>query len=159
MLNVGLSVYRKEDWSKVTYIGVSLLWPRQAIRTTLNFKLLRADPDSRQHLGISLLIPVLQLITFFMKPFSFLHLWNWNLKEDFICSKLKRLVYSQKGQIFQVSKRISFNFVNLIRTQTSAQDNTKLENKRTVLMSTTSESKWNKNTHLKMCSLQNFQLF
>ena len=57
MLNVGLSVYRKEDWSKVTYIGVSLLWPRQAIRTTLNFKLLRADPDSRQHLGISQLIP------------------------------------------------------------------------------------------------------
>ena len=60
MLNVGLSVYRKEDWSKVTYIGVSLLCPRQAIRTTLNFKLLRADPDSRQHLGIALLIPVLQ---------------------------------------------------------------------------------------------------
>lgn len=101
MLNVGLSVYRKEDWSKVTYIGVSLLWPRQAIRTTLNFRVLRADPDSRQHLGISLLIPVLQLITFFMKPFSFLHLWNWNLKEDFICSKLKDWYTHRKVKFFR----------------------------------------------------------
>lgn len=159
MLNVGLSVYRKEDWSKVTYIGVSLLWPRQAIRTTLNFKLLRADPDSRQHLGIALLIPVLQTDHVFHATSFFLSFMKLKSEEDFICSKLKRLVYSQKGQIFQASKCISFNFVNLIRTQTSAQDNTKLENKRTVLMSTTSESKWNKNTHLKMCSLQNFQLF